>query len=316
MTQRLLDFASRALLAADAAAAAALVEAAGRAPSTSAGYRRACRRFDQWRRLRGQPEVDDATLEARVGHLFAAGRAPATIEYEVAAIRRRARDEGTRDPKGPLTAAALDAARRAGAGRGRGPAISMRPGEALEVQLDLLAASSSDHAVADAALVGLAGAGLRSGEIAALDAGDVEPAEGGSGAVVSVRRAKANQRGTLADCRPVPRPLCDPVLYAAAARPGPRAALIGPRSASQIGRRFRAAVRGRGWSVHSGRRGMAAALAAAGLSDVAIMAAGGWRSAATVARYAASARAGDVARAAAIVDAGERMAELLRRRAG
>ena len=151
----------------------------------------------------------------------------------------------------------------------------------------------------DAAVVALAyGAGLRSAEIAAVRARDVRRADDGQ-ALVRVGPSKTDQSGRAADTRSVPVRLAPAVLDLAARRP-PAARLVGPRSPSQIRRRFRSAVRlvcdRPRLSSHSGRIGMASDMAADGRSDAAIMLAGGWKSPATMRHYASAARAEDVGR--------------------
>ena len=87
------------------------------APSTRDAYGRVARGFDEW--LGGRPATD-AALADYLGALFDRGLAAASAETAVAAVRDRARREGTACPAGKLTRQALCGYRRAGAGRGSG----------------------------------------------------------------------------------------------------------------------------------------------------------------------------------------------------
>ena len=136
---------------------------------------------------------------------------------------------------------------------------------------------------------------LRRSEAAALRWGDVEFRADRTG-LLHVRRGKSDQEGRGA------------VLFIG---PGAASALLAIRpadavidaaapvfglSASQIGRRFRAAAKaaglGEGYTGHSGRVGMAQDLAAAGTELPALMTAGRWTSPEMPARYTASQAAG------------------------
>ena len=136
---------------------------------------------------------------------------------------------------------------------------------------------------------------LRRSEAAALRWGDVELLADGSGRL-HLRRSKTDQEGlgTVLYLGP------DAVRDLRAIRPAE--ALIDARapvfglSASQVGRRLRAAAQaaglGDGSTAHSGRVGMAQDLAATGAELPELMTAGRWRTSAMVARYTAAQTAG------------------------
>ena len=136
---------------------------------------------------------------------------------------------------------------------------------------------------------------LRRSEAAELRWGDVELLVDGSGRL-HLRRSKTDQEGlgTVLYLGP------DAVRDLLAIRPAEplldaRGRVFG-LSASQIGRRIRAAARaaglGDGFTAHSGRVGMAQDLAGTGAELPELMTAGRWKTSAMVARYTAGQRAG------------------------
>ena len=136
---------------------------------------------------------------------------------------------------------------------------------------------------------------LRRSEAAALRWGDVELPADGSGRL-HVRQSKGDLEGMGAVLYLGP----DAVRDLRAIRPAEglidvQAPVFG-LSASQIGRRLRAAAQaaglGDGFTAHSGRVGMAQDLAATGAELPELMTAGRWRTSAMVARYTAAQSAG------------------------
>lgn len=168
-------------------------------------------------------------------------------------------------------------------------------------------AAAKRRGALDKAIAGLLfHAGLRRSEAAALVWGDLEPGHRAGTLLVHVRQSKTNQAGRGGDVRMVKDVEGGPQAAAAvvALRPDPpdpaaRVLGIGPEA---ICRRIAAAARAAGlegqFSGHSGRVGLAVELTRRDASMHSIMLAGGWRSAAMVARYSAGVRAeaGAVAR--------------------
>ena len=270
-----------------------IARAVGRSQSrnTVRNYTRNFRAFDAWCGMRGitdhpaSPEAVAAYLTERA----AEGWMPATIRVAAAAIADRYKQDGventaahpgvkrvvaglvradTREQRQaqPLTAEAL-AAVRATAKLPRQKARRPEPANAAE-----------RRGLVDIALLSvMRDALLRVSEAAALRWGDVQIEADGT-ARVQVRRSKTDQEGAGS------------LLYLGgtavqdllAIRPEKAAmapeALVFELSASQIGRRFRAAALaaglGDGFSGHSGRVGMAQDLSAAGTELPALMTAG------------------------------------------
>lgn len=273
------------------------------APNTRRAYRTALGGLDAW--LDGAA-LDDRSLAAYIGHLFASGRSRSSALLTLAAARFRARLEGRPRPEGPETERAIAGFKRADTGRGRGQAAPMmaddlaaivatahqrrRTGRGLESPEAAARRATTDVAIAGLAFHG----GLRRSEIAALLAGDVEPAAAEAGAVrVLVRRSKTNQDGDRPDVRIVKNgPAAALRKLAAAAEAHER---IIPLTGQQVARRLEAAGRAAGverrLTGHSGRVGLAFELTARGASTADVMLAGGWRTARMVAHYSAGAAA-------------------------
>ena len=192
----------------------------------------------------------------------------------------------------PLTAKIISwIERTAGAPRARGPRGHQETPEVAQRR------AKQDVAIAWCLYEGL----LRRGELAALTHGDLTPADDG-GLVAFIRPAKSDSRHVY--LRPAAARAID------ALGPGQAGERVIGLTAQSISRRLQAAVKQavagaaveaaktgippdlterevEGISGHSGRVGMVQALTKAGAGNAGIMQAGGWKSPAMVARYAA-----------------------------
>ena len=143
----------------------------------------------------------------------------------------------------------------------------------------------------DAAIVALAFcAGLRRSEIAALVWGDITPTSR-AGLRIRVRASKTNTDGRREDLRLLAGAFARAVDALRTAEEPAAAERVVPLSPHQVNRRVKvlaAALGLEGVSSHSGRRGLASELVRRGASTTAVQAAGGWQSAAMVARYASA----------------------------
>ena len=240
------------------------------------------------------------TVAAHLAAIAEAGASASTLRTRRSALGAAHRAAGLDDPAGS------ELVKRALAGLLRQKAVPQRQARALGLA-ELAAirataraprrgrqsgrAESAERArkrgAADAALCSvLLYAGLRRSEAEALDWGDIEEADDGSG-LLWVRRSKTDSRAEGA-ARYLPRAA---MVDLAAIRPegaGPRGRVFGI-SGRQVSRRVAAAARaaglGEGFSGHSGRVGLAAELGRAGASTHEIAVAGGWKSAGMVIRY-------------------------------
>ena len=263
------------------------------APSTRDAYDRAARGFYEW--LGGRPGTD-AMLADYLGALFDRGLAAASGETAVAAVRDRARREGTACPVGERTRQALCGYRRAGAGRGSGQVdgISWEQADRMAE----LAAGRGTGGLRDALMIRImSDCLLRGAEAAALDASDIAFADGWL--CVKVRRSKTDQegRGVVLYAGAETARLARRWLKVAEIAEGPlfrpvnkagrvAATRLTTRSVRNIVKR-RAADAGVGGRVsgHSLRVGSAQSLRVAGATMVELMAAGRWTQVETVARY-------------------------------
>ena len=133
--------------------------------------------------------------------------------------------------------------------------------------------------------------GLRRSEIAALVWGDITPTARAGQLRVRIRSSKTNADGRREDLRLLAGAFARAVEDLRAATEPAAADRVVPFGAHQVNRRIQvlAAMLGlEGISSHSGRRGLASELVRRGASTTAVQAAGGWRSAAMVARYASA----------------------------
>ena len=285
---------------------ATLPEPARRLAGTSLSphTRRSLARLDAWIESAGDG-LTDATLAAYLATLHDAGRAPASLDQIIAAVRFTARLTGTPNPAGPATARVLAGARREGRTRGRGQAAGVQWAQAAH-------GDGSLSGLRDAAILTvMSDAMLRRSECAALDVDDVLIEPDGSGRL-TIRHSKTDPNGEGAiQFIGVPTVTrvqtwlhatgithgalfrrirrgghCTPERLAAQSL----AAIVARRAAD-------AGIEGR-VSGHSLRVGAAQSLAAAGASLVEMQTAGRWTSPAMPGRYtrSQSAARGAVAR--------------------
>ena len=282
--------------------------AAALAGNTRAAYAAQWNRFAAWCERRGI--VDPLAAGAAQVAAYLAERAEtrklATVQASAAAIAAAARAAGRADPtKTPLVADTLRGIARQHAAV---PEAAPRQAAALDyaTALDLMRAAGrpqrrgrgreSPAAAAargrrDAAIVALAFcAGLRRSEIAALVWGDITPTAHAGQLRVRVRASKTNADGRREDLRLLAGHFARAVDALRTAEPAATDRVV-PLSPHQVNRRIQvlaAALGLEGVSSHSGRRGLASELVRRGASTTAVQAAGGWRSAAMVARYASA----------------------------
>ena len=268
--------------------------ATGISPNTGATYANVLRQLAAW--LDGRP-LDDASLAAYLTHLREAGRAPSTAALTVSAIRHELREAGRDDITGKLTDEVLSDFRRK-----TGPDAPRRPGLTADECAAVLAActcrrrvgrglerpeTAERRGLVDGALVALLFHGaLRRSEVAALRWADVDPSDGDPVVVTLRRRAEGGQdesfRFLTGACAAAVRRLHT------ATAPAPTDLVVG-LSVHQINRRFAAACATAGLegrrTAHSGRVGLAVALAARGYPTGSVQAAGGWKGPAMVFHY-------------------------------
>ena len=161
------------------------------ADNTKRAYGAALERFD--RAMAGRPVTDEAVAD-HLASLFAVDKSPATCALLVAALRFRARLQGTPAPTGPATDRVLAGIRRAGRDRGRGQVqgVSFAQADAASA---VAASDGSLRGLRDAALIAVMSDGLlRISELAALEVADIAFEEDGSGRA-TVRRSKTDQEG-------------------------------------------------------------------------------------------------------------------------
>ena len=279
-------------------------------PHTRAAYGGALRRLPAW--LDGRP-LDDTNLAAYLDGLREAGRARATAAIVVAAVRRASLHAGRRQPDGLLTRQAIERFRPAGTAAGASGGGNTTRGLTAEECDRVLAACcrprhtgtrlESDAAamrrgLVDGAIVALVFHGaLRRGEVAALRWADVDLSAGDDIVVVRVPLPNRNPAQDGGDVRQLVGRCADALrrLHAATG-PAPADSVIG-LGVHQINRRFAAACEAAGLegrrTLHSGRVGLVVELAARGASTRDLQRAGGWKGAATVARYTARVSSGD-----------------------
>lgn len=173
---------------------ASVLAAASLAPSTRRSYEGALRRLQAWL---GERPLDDAALEAYIGHLHANGLSPASAASTLAALRAAARANGI-ELQLPGAAAALAGYRRTSSGRGRGQATGIQWHQA-DAMAAAAAATGTLAGLRDAALIAvMSDALLRVSELAALQVGDLSLADDGS-ATLAVYRSKTDQNGEGTD---------------------------------------------------------------------------------------------------------------------
>ena len=280
---------------------------ASRAPNTTRAYNQAWRRWVAWTKGRGvrampaPPELVAAFLT----ELAAQGLSVATLRLQKAALGRAHRSLGRPDPTD------MDGVRRVMAGIAREHGRPQRQAkpltEAALAAVRVTAAMPRGHqgqhqgrsetsrkaqrrGRVDLALISVLRDGLlRRSEAAELRWGDVGFQEDGA-ALLQVRRSKTDPEGegvVLYIGQEAAQAL-QALMPEGAAAADPESTVFG-LSASQIGRRVKAAAKaaglGDGFTGHSGRVGMAQDLAATGVDLPALMTAGRWKSARMPARY-------------------------------
>ena len=283
--------------------------AAALADNTRAAYASQWNRFAAWCERRGVADPLDAAAAQVAAYLAerAESRKLSTVQASAAAIAAAARAAARADPtKTPLVADTLRGIARQHAATA---AAAPRQAAALDyaTALDLMRAAAKPQrrgrgretpsaAAArgrrDAAIVALAFcAGLRRSEIASLVWGDITPTARAGQLRVRVRASKTNASGRREDLRLLAGPFARAVDALRTAEEPAAAERVVPLSPHQVNRRVQvlaAALGLEGVSSHSGRRGLASELVRRGASTTAVQAAGGWRSAAMVARYASA----------------------------
>lgn len=266
-------------------------------------------RFCAWCERHGVVDPLDAGAARVAAYLAerAESRKLSTVQASAAAIAAASRAAGRADPiKTPLVADTLRGIARQHAAA---PEAVPRQAAALDYAsaLDLMRAASRPQrrgrgretpgtAAArgrrDAAIVALAFcAGLRRSEISSLVWEDITPSARAGQLRVRVRSSKTNADGRREDLRLLAGAFARAVEDLRAATSPDADDRVVPLSPHQVNRRLQvlAAMLGlEGVSSHSGRRGLASELVRRGASTTAVQAAGGWRSAAMVARYASA----------------------------
>ena len=149
--------------------------------------------------------------------------------------------------------------------------------------------------------------------IAALVWGDITPTARAGQQRIRVRSSKTNADGRREDLRLLAGAFARAVEDLRAATSPAADDRVVPLSPHQVNRRLQvlAAMLGlKGVSSHSRRRGLASELVRRGASTTAVQAAGGWRSAAMVARYASAVEVEDGAVARLFGGAADRCSAL------
>ncbi len=164
--------------------------AASLSPATRRSYEGAIRRLQAWL---GERPLDDASLEAYIGQLYARGLSSASAASTLAALRAAARANGI-ELHLPGSAAALAEYRRTSSGRGRGQAAGIQWQQADAIAA-AAAADGTLTGLRDAAIVAvMSDALLRVSELVVLQVADLVPANDGS-ATIAVRRSTTDQEG-------------------------------------------------------------------------------------------------------------------------
>ncbi len=286
--------------------------------NTLKAYRRALGRLAAFMEIEPAEEVnigwlleklDDVTLARYVARIKMEGKAPATAEMVIAAVRYAAKLRERESPVGRITADAMRGFRRKGAERGRGQARGVTWTQAERIAAMAGAEADSLSGIRDAALISvMSDAMLRISEAAVLLVSDVTEAADGSGRA-SVRRSKTDQEGrgtvlylgrpTMARVRAwrEAADVNDGALFRRVSRGNLLTSRVGetPLSPASIRRilKTRAAAAGiEGVSGHSLRVGAAQSLALGGATLVDMQIAGRWQSPQMPAAYAREQLAG------------------------
>ena len=277
--------------------------------NTRRAYNQAWHRFVAWMKARGHghpmPAAPDLAA-AFLAELAEEGKSVATLRLQKAALAKVHRSAGHQDPTEnegvrqvmagiardngrpqrqakPLTAEALTAV-KATAKTPRQHQGRARRGESAQ--------DAERRGRVDIALLSVLRDGLlRRSEAAELRWGDMELQEDGS-VRLHIRRSKTDPEaeGVVLYIGQAAAQALQAIMPKGAAMVDPAAPVFG-LSASQIGRRVKAAAKAAGlvgwesFSGHSGRVGMAQDLAAAGVELPELMTAGRWKSSRMPARY-------------------------------
>lgn len=254
-------------------------------------------------------KLDDVTLARYVAKIEAEGKAPATAEMVIAAVRYAAKLWERESPVGRITANVMCGFRRKGAERGRGQARGVTWTQAERIAAMAGADTDSLSGIRDAALISvMSDAMLRISEAAALLVSDVTEETDGSGRA-SVRRSKTDQeargvvlylgRPTMARVRAWREvaKLNNGALFRRVSKGNIFTSRVGerPLSPASIRRilKTRAAAAGiEGVSGHSLRVGAAQSMAIGGATLVDMQLAGRWQSPQMPAAYAREQLAG------------------------
>ena len=270
--------------------------------NTRRAYDGALTRLDQ---AAAGHEITDGFVAGYLSALYAAGKSPATCGQVLAAIRFRARLQGTESPMGPETERVLAGVRRQGRARGRGQARGVSFTEAVAVAT--LASDDGDlRGLRDAALIETMSDGLlRVGEAASLRISDLACKRGGSGRL-TLRHSKADPEGRGAELYLGPPTVARIKVWLreSGIKGGPlfrrlhRGGSVGAATLSTVSIRniiksrcARAGIQGK-ISGHSLRVGGAQSLAAGGASLVEMQLAGRWISASMPCHYSRGQLAG------------------------
>ena len=254
-------------------------------------------------------KLDDVTLARYVARIEAEGKAPATAQMVIAAVRYAAKLLEREPPAGRITADAMRGFRRKGAERGRGQARGVTWTQAERIAAMAGGEVDSLSAVRDAALISvMSDAMLRISEAATLFVSDITEEPDGSGRA-SIRRSKTDQEGrgaalylgrpTMARVRAWREAanINDGALFRSVSRGSFFTSRVGetPLSPASIRRilKARAAQAGiDGVSGHSLRVGAAQSMAVRGATLVDMQIAGRWQSPQMPAAYAREQLAG------------------------
>lgn len=248
-------------------------------------------------------KLDDVTLARYVARIEAEGKAPATAQMVIAAVRYAAKLWERESPVGRITSEAMRGFRRKGSERGRGQARGVTWAQAEGIAAVAGAEADSLLGIRDAALISvMSDAMLRISEAATLLVSDVTEETDGSGRA-NVRRSKTDQEGrgtvlylgrpTMARVRAwrEAADVNDGVLFRRVSRGNLLTSRVGETSLSPASIRrilkTRAAQAGiEGVSGHSLRVGAAQSLALGGATLVDMQIAGRWQSPQMPAAYA------------------------------
>ncbi|MYH34942.1 MAG: tyrosine-type recombinase/integrase [Gammaproteobacteria bacterium] len=172
---------------------------ASRAHNTHYAYASMLKRFDAW--LNGR-SIDDVTIANYLAFLEKSGKAVATARLALAAIRFRARRNGSSRPDGPITASTLEGYGRNNPYLGRGQAQGIE-WEQADAMVSLAASQGSLAGLRDAALIAvMSDCLLRISEAAAITLSRIRSEKDGTGRLL-IAKSKTDPmgRGTILHLR-------------------------------------------------------------------------------------------------------------------